>query len=164
MVSNGASTWCMKNVPKVWGLIVHTTLVEDKVRRSFSPKSYQVFTIICPTALYKYVHSEVQQGATPLNSEKFTRWAVYHNLYVLKVFLKNKDLRPIHLMNCVKMVQYHILDFQLLSIFDTLGPEKVALHVIQFQALGLFPKWMLFSVRIHVTRWASGLSTSTLTP
>ena len=66
-------------------------------------------------------------GSPPLNSEKFMHRAVYRN--VLK-FLENKNLRPIYLRDCIKMVQYHDR-LPTLSILNTLGPEKVVL--IRFQ-------------------------------
>ena len=44
------------------------------------------------------------------------------------IFLKNKDLRSIHLRDFVKIVQYHDLGFLTFSLkLDTLDPEKVVL-------------------------------------
>ena len=111
-------------------------------------------------------------GCAPLNSERFMRRSVYHNLYVLNLFLKNEGLRPIHLMDCVKMVQYHDLGPWLptLSILDTLGPEKSDPNLISsvrpFSKMAAFQcgrfhfcRECTVSIGVKITRRAPGLST-----
>ena len=85
-----------------------------------------------------------------LTSEKCMRRAVYHNVYVSQIFLKNKDLRPIHLMDCVRMVQYHNL-WSLTSNFEYFGytrPWKCGPNLIL--SVRPFPKMAAFQCgRFH---------------
>ena len=83
-------------------------------------------------------------GCIPLHSEKFMRQAVYHNVYVLKIFRKIK-IWPIHLMDCVNMVQYHNLG-SLTSKFEYFGYTRPWISGPNLiSSVSPFPKW-LFSV------------------
>ena len=114
-------------------------------------------------------HMDPSQKGAPLNSEKFMRRAVYHKVYVLKNFMKNKDLRPIHFMDCVKMVQYHNL-WSLASNSEYFGytrPWKSGPNLISsvrpfsqmaaFQCESFSLEKRVVFIGMRVTLWKPGL-------